>query len=63
MDMNRVDSMISKAHKIFGETSIYEVIDLENRQAAIDFLNRAYGNPDKKLVEEYLEIAEALKTM
>ena len=57
----QVDTFIAMAHSIFNAASIYEVIVLENRQSAEDFLNRVYKNPDKKLVKEYLDLVERVK--
>ena len=41
---NQIDYWVNKAHNIFNKTSIFEVVDLDNKLAK-KFLNEVYGNP------------------
>lgn len=58
METKQLDTLIAEAHAIFNATSIYEVVDLENRQAAIDFLNKTYKNTNRKSINRYLDLVE-----
>lgn len=58
METKRIDELIAEAHSIFDATSIYEVIDLENRQAAVDFLKKTYKNPKNESINRYLDLVE-----
>jgi len=58
METKRIDKLIAEAHSIFDATSIYEVIDLENRQAAVDFLKKTYKNPKNESINQYLDLVE-----
>jgi hypothetical protein len=60
MSTDKIEFLVDQAHKIFNRTSIYEVSDLLNRQAAIDFLNDRYSNPDPELINRYLAIVDQL---
>ena len=63
MEEKRIDVLIEKAHAIFSHTSIYEVIDLENRQAAEEFLKKTYNCPEDEKINEYLDILEVVKAI
>jgi hypothetical protein len=56
MSTDKIEFLVDQAHKIFNRTSIYEVSDLLNRQAAIDFLNDRYSNPDPALIIDTLPL-------
>ena len=58
--MDRIDYLVDQAHRIFSLTSIYEVCDLLNKQAAVDFINDRYSNPDPELVNRYLALVDQL---
>jgi len=36
MDTDEIEILVNEAHAIFGATSVYEVIDLENTEAERD---------------------------
>jgi len=56
-----IEALVEAAHSIFGETSIFEVIDLEDREAAVGTLVDHYGPIDMKKVDWYLGILDMLK--
>ena len=58
METKRTDQLIAEAHSIFSATSIYEVVDLDNRQDAVDFLNKTYKNPKAESINQYLDLIE-----
>jgi hypothetical protein len=60
MSTDKIEYLVDQAHKIFNRTSIYEVCDLLNRQAAVDFLNDQYSNPDPELINHYLALIDQL---
>lgn len=61
MKEQKVDLLIDNAHNIFNATSIYDVIDLDNRQEAETFLIKRYNNPDKISINRYLDIVEKIR--
>lgn len=63
MGIDKVDVLIEQAHSIFNETSVYEVIDLENEQAARSYLKKKYNNPDENSITQYLEVIDRLKKL
>ncbi|KAB2891388.1 MAG: hypothetical protein F9K32_04495 [Desulfobulbaceae bacterium] len=59
--MEEDERLINEAHDLFGDYSIFEVIDLD-RPAAIERMKEMYGNEvELAKVEEYLDILEKLK--
>lgn len=62
MVTKKIDELIAEAHAIFNGTSIYEVIDLENREAAVEFLNKTYKNPKRESVTQYLDLIERVNS-
>lgn len=63
MKTKQIDELIAEAHAIFSATSIYEVIDLENRHAAVDFLNKTYRNPTSESINQYLDLIERVNSL
>ena len=63
MKTKQIDELIAEAHAIFNGTSIYEVIDLGNRQAAVEFLNKTYKNPTSESLNQYLELVERVNSL
>jgi hypothetical protein len=61
METIRVDILIDMAHSIFSDSSVYEVMDLENRQSAEDYLNKTYDYPEKEKINKYLELVESIR--
>lgn len=61
MNIYEVNILIDKAHNIFNASSIYDVIDLENRQEAEVFLKRKYDNPDTTSINIYLDLVETIR--
>ena len=62
MVTKRIDELIADAHAIFNATSIYEVIDLENREAAVELLNETYKNPNRESINQYLDLIERVNS-
>lgn len=62
MVTKQIDELIADAHAIFNTTSIYEVIDLENREAAVEFLNKTYKNPNRESINQYLDLIERVNS-
>ncbi|MBU1565092.1 MAG: hypothetical protein KJ630_05625 [Proteobacteria bacterium] len=60
MAEEKIEALVEAAHSIFGETSIYEVIDLEDREA-IGVLVDHYGPIDMKKVDRYLGFLHLLR--
>jgi hypothetical protein len=63
MGTDRIYNLIEEAHDIFNKTSIYEVIDLVNEQAAKDFLKENYNNPDENSIDQYLGIVREISSI
>jgi hypothetical protein len=63
MENDRIHDLINEAHTIFNKTSIFEVIDLVNEQAAKDFLKKEYDNPDDNSIAQYLSIVNEINTI
>jgi hypothetical protein len=63
MKTKQIDELIAEAHTIFNATSIYEVIDLENRQAAVIYLNKTYKNPTSESINQYLDLVETVNSL
>ena len=61
--MDDDEKLINEAHDLFGDYSIFEVIDLD-RSEAIETMKELYGsNVDLERVERYLDMLERLKTL
>lgn len=60
--MAKIKKYVDQAHKIFNDTSVFEfeVFD-SDRQTAIDFLNKTYGNPGDEVIDRYLEVVSKLR--
>lgn len=63
MGTDRIYDLIQEAHDIFNRTSIYEVIDLVNEQAAKEFLRENYNNPDENAINQYLGIVHEINSI
>jgi hypothetical protein len=50
-----------KGFAIFVATSVYEVVDLENTEAAIIFLKETYDNPEPWKINRYLRVVGRLR--
>ena len=61
MAEEKIEALVEAAHSIFGETSIYEVIDLDDREAAVRVLVDHYGLIEMGQVDRYLEILDQLR--
>lgn len=61
MTEEQVEALIEQAHGIFGKTSIYEVIDIEDQQTAISTLVEFYGPVDMDEVDRYLAILDQIR--
>lgn len=63
METDRINDLVNEAHDIFNKTSIFDVIDLVNEQAAKDFLRKEYDNPDENSIAQYLSIVNEIKAI
>lgn len=59
--MDKSEMLVEQAHSLFGETSIFEVFDLPNRQEVIQTLTEFYGLVDVGKVDRYLSILDQLR--
>ena len=59
--MDQIDFLIDRAHRLFGETSVFEVIDLPSREEVIATLISFYGPVDFAKVDRYLDILGRLR--
>lgn len=57
-----LDQLIDEAHQYFDQSSIFEVIDI-NECSAREFLTQKYRNPDAQRVNNYLKVINKLKRM
>ena len=59
---DQIELLIHEAHSLFGETSVFEVIDLPTRQEAAKWLVEYYGSAaDEGKVDLYLSILDRLR--
>ncbi len=58
--MESIEKLVNEAHKIFNQTSVFEVVDIDRQKATV-FLQEAYDNPPRETVDRYLSIAAKLK--
>lgn len=61
MAADQIEILVEQAHRIFGETSIFEVYDLPNRLEVISTLVEFYGPVDVEKVDQYLAILDQLR--
>ncbi len=59
--MDQIEFLVDQAHRLFGKTSIFEVIDLPTRQEANKVLVEAHGPVDEAKVDRYLSILDRLR--
>lgn len=62
MAKDQLEDLIDQAHDIFGKSSIYEVFDLD-RKEAIEVLFDFYGLLDMDKVERYFSILEQIRAI
>ena len=62
MSDDQLEGLINQAHDIFGESSIYEVFDLD-RKEAIEVLYEFYGLLDMDKVEKYFSILDQIRAL
>lgn len=58
--MDLIEKYAEEAHAIINETSMFEVIDLERKDAEI-FLNKHYPNLTKDKIVGYLHFVEKFR--
>jgi hypothetical protein len=63
MDDDKLEDLINQAHDIFGESSIYEVLDLDDREEAIEVLSEYYAPLDMDKVERYFTILDQIRSL
>lgn len=59
--MDQIESLVDRAHRLFGETSVFEVIDLPSRKEAIRTIVKFFGPVDVEKVDRYLDILDRLR--
>lgn len=62
MSADRIDKLVEETHALFSATSLFEVYSL-NKQAATEFLNEIYDDPDTERIDQYLQIIERLRSV
>jgi hypothetical protein len=67
MNKNKLDykleDLVNQAHDLFGESSIYEVMDLDDREEAIEVLSEYYAPLDMDKVERYFTILDQIRSL
>lgn len=58
---DQIEMLVEQAHHLFGETSIFEVFDLSDRQEVIRTLVEFYGPVNVEKVDQYLFILDQLR--
>ena len=58
---DHVEMLVEQAHRIFGETSIFEVYDMPSRLEVIRTLVEFYRPMDIEKVDQYLVILDQLR--
>ena len=58
---DQLEELIDAAHDLYGEYSIYEVMDLEDRAAAITRMVEMYGPVDLGKMEMYFDILDRIR--
>ena len=61
MYTDEISILVEEAHAIFNATTASEVMDMDDRQSAIDFLNKTYNNPGAEAIDRYLGVVKRLK--
>ncbi|MBB5349196.1 hypothetical protein JWG42_10450 [Desulfoprunum benzoelyticum] len=57
---DQLEDLIFAAHDLYGDYSIYEVIDLD-KPAAIERMVEMYGSPDLERIEKYFSILDRIR--
>ena len=60
-NVDQIEIFVEQAHRLFGKTSVFEVIDLPTKQEAINLLVEFYGMVDVGKVDLYLLILDRLR--
>ena len=58
---DQLEELIDAAHDLYGDYSIYEVMDLEDRTAAIERMVEMYGPVDLGKMEKYFAILAQIR--
>ena len=59
--MDQIEFLVDRAHRLFGETSVFEVIVLPSREEIIISLISFYGPVDFGKVDRYLLVLGRLR--
>jgi len=57
---DQLEELIDAAHDLYGDYSIYEVMDLD-RPAAIERMVEMYGPPDWEKIQRYFSILDRIR--
>lgn len=60
---DKLEDLVNQAHDLFGESSIYEVMDLDDREEAIEVLSEYYAPLDMDKVERYFTILDQIRSL
>ena len=61
MTDDQIEAIVAQAHRLFGETSIFEVFDLEDRKEVLRTLVDFYGPVETGKVDKYMDIINKLR--
>jgi len=61
MYTDEISELVEEAHTIFNVTTVSEVMDMRDRQSAVDFLNKTYNNPATEDIGRYLGVLKRLE--
>lgn len=61
MTEDQVEMLVLEAHRIFWKTSIFDVLDVEDRLSAMMTLVDLYGPTRKDDLERYLAILDRIR--
>ncbi|SHH97339.1 hypothetical protein [Desulfofustis glycolicus] len=62
MQADFIEILIERAHQILGDSSVYEVIDLDNA-AARDRIREIYGNVEAATINAYLKVVDEIRVV
>lgn len=57
---DQIELLVDEAHKLFGNSSVHEVIDLEHEEA-LKFIVEHYGPVDMDRFDRYMKVVEKVK--
>ena len=58
---DRHEELINAAHDLYGDYSIFEVMDLEDRASVIERMVEMYGPPDMEKMEQCFAVFDQIR--